>query len=146
MYDGGADLHDSFALSGEPMAEQLARAFGGLKLEQFNGTKIAETNVQQRQIRKEYLDYWNSTTEVSGTGRPVDAVIAPLAPFPAARPKMYAYYGYTTFVNLLDYTSVVVPITTADKNVDIADKDYKPLNDEDKICYESCKLCGTMFF
>ena len=34
-------------------------------------------------LRKEYLDYWNQTAEATGTGRPVDAVISPGAPFAA---------------------------------------------------------------
>lgn len=34
-------------------------------------------------IRREYLDYWESTIQISGTGRPVDAIISPVAPFAA---------------------------------------------------------------
>lgn len=34
-------------------------------------------------LRKEYLDYWNQTIEATGTGRPVDAIISPGAPFAA---------------------------------------------------------------
>lgn len=34
-------------------------------------------------LRKEYLDYWNQTAEATGTGRPVDAIISPGAPFAA---------------------------------------------------------------
>jgi len=87
-------------------------------------------------LKKEYLEYWNSTAEKTSTGKPVDAVICPVAPFPAPRPKMYSYYGYSTWVNLLDYTSVVVPVTDVDKTLDPADSDYKPLNEEDRIAHE----------
>jgi amidase len=40
--------------------------------------------IQKRRtaLRKEYLDYWQSTKEVTSTGRPVDAIISPVAPFP----------------------------------------------------------------
>lgn len=114
IYDGGLDLFESFKLSGEPLAEQLGAAFGDKPREQMNGTAIAANNVTQRELRKGYMDYWNSTAGNTSTGRPVDAIIAPLAPFPAARPKMYAYYGYTTWVNLLDYTSVAVSQTFQD--------------------------------
>jgi hypothetical protein len=44
------------------------------------------------------MDYWNSTSSVTGTGRPVDAIVAPLAPFAAARPDMYDYYGTFSFL------------------------------------------------
>jgi amidase len=140
MYDGGEDVVDSFALSGEPMAPHLAGAYSSEKTKQFTGSEIAKTNVEQREIKKEYMEYWNSTASKTSTGRPIDAIISPLAPFPAARPKLYAYYGYTTWVNLLDYTSVVVPITNVDKSLDPKDTDYKSLNKEDQVCYESCKF------
>ena len=39
------------------------------------------------------MEYWNSTASHTGTGSPVDAIVTPLAPFAAARPGMYDYYG-----------------------------------------------------
>lgn len=67
-------------------------------------------------------------------------IIPPLALFPAARLERYPYYGYSMFVNLLDYTSVVVPVTTMDKELDKVDIGYKSLDDVDKAVYESCEL------
>ena len=93
VYDGALDLFESFKLSGEPPAEQLAGAFGSEPKEQFTGAMISANNVLQRELKKGYMDYWNSTAWKTSTGRPVDAVIAPLAPFPAARRALYAYYG-----------------------------------------------------
>jgi amidase len=118
----------------------------GKETPQFTGSEIAANNIAHRELKKGYLDYWNSTASKTSTGKPVDAIISPVAPFPATRPGMYAYYGYTTWVNMLDYTSVVVPITDVKAELDPADTDYKPLNAEDKTCYESCKsrvlFCG----
>ena len=105
----------------------------------MNATMIAANNVAKREYQKEYLEYWNSTKDLTGTGRPVDGLIAPLAPFPAARQEGYSYYGYSTFVNLLDYTSCVFPVTTADKNIDVMDEDFRPLSDEDKEVAAGCK-------
>lgn len=146
LYDGGNDVFNSFALSGEPMADQLAGAYSTEPSSQYNASEIAETNIQQREMKKAYLDYWNSTASQTNTERPVDAIISPLAPFPAARPNMYAHYGYTTWVNLLDYTSVVVPVTNVDKSLDPVDKEYKPLNKEDQICYDSCEYCSNNYY
>jgi amidase len=137
IYDGGADVRSAFALSGEPMSDQIS-FYSSLDRE-FTGSEIAATNVEMRTLKKQYLDYWNSTKDKTGTGRPVDAVIAPLAPFPAARPGKYSYYGYSTFVNVLDYTSVVVPVTNVDKNVDKKDEGYSPIDDQDKQVQEDCK-------
>lgn len=35
-------------------------------------------------LRQEYLDYWNASIGFTGTGRPIDAVISPVAPSTAA--------------------------------------------------------------
>jgi amidase len=73
------------------MSKQIA--FYGDIMEEYTGTMIAQNNVDKRNYQKEYMGYWNSTEKETGTGRPVDAIIAPLAPYPAARPGMYGYYG-----------------------------------------------------
>lgn len=85
------------------------------------------------------MEYWNSTAELTGTGRPVDAVISPLAPFAAARPEKYTYLTYSSFVNLLDYTSVVVPVTQVDKNVDKKDENFKAVEEVDQETQDTCK-------
>ncbi|KAF7511208.1 hypothetical protein GJ744_005105 [Endocarpon pusillum] len=130
-YDGGADIHSAMALSGEPLAQQLF-LFGDKPEKQYSAAEISANNVALREWRKQYMDYWNSTTELTGTGRPVDGVITAVAPFAAAPPLGYTYYGYTMFVNGLDYTSVVIPVTMVDKSLDVVDHSYQPLNDIDK--------------
>jgi amidase len=137
VYDGGADVRSAFALSGEPMSSQVA-FYQDLEKE-FTGSEIAATNVEIRRLRKEYMDYWNSTTEKTGTGRPVDAVISPLAPWPAASRGKFTYYGYSTYVNVLDYTSVVVPVTNVDKAVDTRVEGYQAIDERDKGVQDSCK-------
>lgn len=124
------------------MAAQVEQSYGKEPREQMNASKIAATNVAKREYQKEYMEYWNSTKDITGTGRPVDALIAPLAPFPAARPMGYKYYGYSTFVNLLDYSSCVIPVTTVDQKVDMPMKDFKPLNDLDKAVADLCKFAA----
>lgn len=137
LFDGGADVRGAFALSGEPLADQVK--LYETPQEEYTASQIAATNVEIRTLKKEYLDYWNSTAEKTSTGRPVDAIVCPLAPFPAARPKKYTYYGYSTWVNVLDYTSVTVPITNVDKAVDVRDEGYTPVSDTDKQIQEDCE-------
>ncbi|KAF2124089.1 amidase [Dothidotthia symphoricarpi CBS 119687] len=130
VFDGGKDVCSAFALSGEPMADQVS--FYSSDLKEATGSEIAATNVELRRLKKEYMDFWNSTVDATGTGRPVDAVICPLAPWPAAREGKYKYYGYSTWVNALDYTSVVVPVTNVDKSVDVKEEGYTPIDEADK--------------
>lgn len=138
FFDGGTDIIGAFNLSGEPVSKQIGGAFGDKPFEQAKASDIAAVNVAKRELQKEYMEYWNSTKDLTSTGRPVDAIISPVAPFPASRREKYNYYGYTVWVNLLDYTSVVVPVTLADKNVDKVDTDYQPMNDIDKATQENC--------
>lgn len=135
-FDGGADVQGAFGLSGEPSAPQVHLTVGAEVSEEFRASQIAATNVELRQRKKEYLDYWNSTDSLTGTGRPVDGVIAPLAPYPAARPEQFRYYGLTAWVNGLDLTTVAVPVTLADKAVDKYEAGYTPISDEDKFVYQ----------
>lgn len=137
-YDGGRDIHENLGLAGEPMIDQIKGLYETVK-PQFSASDICATNVRQRELQKEYMEYWNSTSESTGTGKPIDAFIAPLAPFPAARPKGYKYYGYSVFVNCLDYTSVVVPVTQANKTKDPKDEGYEARNETDKAVWETCE-------
>ncbi|KAK4941858.1 hypothetical protein LTR10_018334 [Elasticomyces elasticus] len=137
VYDGGKDVHEAFGLSGEPLSTQIMSAYGEKPIKEFTASEISANNRDKRSFQKEYMDYWNSTAQETGTGKPVDGVICPVAPFPAARPEKYSYYGYSVFVNGLDYTSVVIPVTTSDKTKDQYEEGYKPINDEDKKVFEN---------
>ena len=85
------------------------------------------------------MEYWNSTKDLTGSGRPADAFIMPVAPFPAARPERFKYYGYTTICNVLDYTSCTVPVTCADKSIDVVQKDFNPFSNLDREIMDTCK-------
>jgi amidase len=74
------------------MVAPVAAIYGSRK-QQYTASQISEINILKRQYQKEYMEYWNSTASLTGTGRPVDAIISPLAPFAAARPDMYEYVG-----------------------------------------------------
>ncbi|RMY56381.1 hypothetical protein D0865_03685 [Hortaea werneckii] len=132
-FDGGADCNKDFALSGEEPAPQCLVHTAP----QANASDIMAANIAQREAKKEYMEYWNSTAEHTGTGRPVDSIICPLAPYAAARPGKYTYYGYSVWVNVLDYTSVVVPVTKVDKGVDPSMQGFKPVSEVDKVTMET---------
>lgn len=137
LFDGGLDAHKGLALSGEPLIPQMQLM--AQEMPQYNATQIMEVNIEKREQQKAYMEYWNSTATLTKDGSIVDCIISPIAPYPAARKLLYKYYGYSVWVNLLDYTSVVIPVTTASKEQDPADKDYTPMNDTDKDAFEACK-------
>lgn len=80
-------------MSGEPSIEPI---FGSEPFPEVNASQIVEANIALKDYRKRYLDYWNSTSEFTGTGKPVDAFIMPLAPFPPPKPGQARYVGMKT--------------------------------------------------
>ena len=48
--------------------------------------------------------------------------------------------GLSTWVNLLDYSAAVLPVTLADKNIDVVDEDYKPISAQDEKVHQACKF------
>lgn len=134
--DGGVDMMHHFGLSGEKKASQVLLSEEGIELK---ASAIAALNVAKREYQKQYMDYWNSTVELTGTGRPVDGVFCPLASHAAVIPGQYGNVGYTSFVNVLDYTSVAIPVTFADKNVDVRPANKSASELEDYIEWD-CKF------
>ena len=117
----------------------MAATYGDKPSKQMKASEIAENNLAKREYQKEYMEYWNNTEALTGTGRPVDALIIPVAPFSAPRPTRYTYYGYSTIFNVLDYTSCTFPVTYVDQTVDVVTKDFRPVSDHDKAVAESCE-------
>ena len=53
MYDGGADIHSSLKLSGEPIIPQVAPLYGRETFQALSASEIAATNVKKREYQKE---------------------------------------------------------------------------------------------
>jgi amidase len=131
----------NLALSGEPIVDPVGQIFGSEPRKQFTASEIADTNVAIWRYRKKYADYWNGTKELTGTGRPVDAVITPTDVYAGVIPGKLKYFGYTLFGNVLDYSVGVIPVTTADKTVDVYPSgEYKALSDMDATVREDCEF------
>ncbi|KAG2137384.1 general amidase [Suillus bovinus] len=90
----------------------------------------------RQDIRKEYLDHWKATVSETGTGRPVDAIICPAAPFAATPHGKNRYLDYTAVWNALDYPAAVFPVTTVDSTLDRKARPHAFHNDIDKDIYE----------
>ena len=82
------DINAVTSATGEPRLESMAP---GSATSIQTGVRYASTisayelwQLQKERIalREEYIAHWRSTAAETGTGRPVDAIIAPVAPFP----------------------------------------------------------------
>ena len=52
--------------------------------------------------------------------------------------------AYTEAMNLTNYVAVVIPVTKADKQIDVIDTSYEPLNAKDRLNWKSCELLSPL--
>lgn len=141
--DGGADVRVHLSLSGEPQPEQIG--VNNPPAEQKTVLEVAAVNIAKRNYQKEYLDYWNSTQELTQTGRPVDAVLSPVTAHSAVIPNKSRSMEYTLVSSLLDLTAVVIPVTYVKKELDLPSTTFIPLSERDKIAQNDCGSTLSLF-
>jgi amidase len=102
--------------------------------------EVWNLTVQREQYRVEYAQLWNETAVNGDPDTAVDVILCPVGPG-AAPPLDHArYWGYTSQWNLLDYPALVFPVGTVDQERDVVEKEYQPLNEQDRWNYELCQL------
>ena len=84
---GEEDYAAVTSLTGEPILKSMSgvgTSETGVYIRDTSISAFELFQVQKRRaaLRKEYLDHWQSTKAFTSTGRPVDAIISPVAPFP----------------------------------------------------------------
>lgn len=147
--DGGHDLRVQCELSGEPLIQTMSPtedAHPTPLSERLNQTLVGEPvhrsaydlwqlHKKKRELRKSHLDHWEKTVERTGTGRPIDAIIAPVAPYTAVPHGLNTDAFYTSLCNAMDYASAVFPVTFVDPNVDQPHSPHKFYNHEDEATF-----------
>jgi amidase len=71
---------------------------------------IFKLNLEREAFRAKMAAYWNKSERLTTTGRPVDAILSPVAPTLAPPHDTTRWWGYTSYWNLMDYTAAVFPI------------------------------------
>lgn len=132
--DGGEDLKRACQESGEPLMFQLTDGESDLEESTQDVSIYASWQValEKDKYRKKYLDYTMATVSQTGTSRPVDAIISPIANSASCQHDRNDYLGYTKIWNLLDYPVVVIPITHVDTTKDEAHKLNQPYSNRDQ--------------
>lgn len=103
--------------------------------------ELWEIQLKKWKFQSEYLEKIRQFE--NDLGRELDAIIAPITPTAAIRHNQFKYYGYATVINLLDYTSVVVPVTFADRTIDRKNETFQPLTDMDAAVQAECRETST---
>jgi len=53
--------------------------------------------------------------------------------------ELFLRKAYSSSINVLDFPSIVIPVTTADEVVDTIDPKFQPFTEKDKLNMEACK-------
>jgi amidase len=91
--------------------------------------EVWDLQLQKWEYQCEYLGKWRELEQKMG--KSLDALICPVSPTACIRHDKFRYHGYASIFNLLDLTSVVVPVMFADKTIDHSATDFSPLNELD---------------
>ncbi|KAK9426943.1 amidase signature domain-containing protein [Lipomyces doorenjongii] len=116
--DGGENIQGDLDKSGEPGIPDILPLINGYKA--LTMSELFTFNKDKLEYKTAFLEYMNGVR--SPSGKKIDAWIRPTtvsASVPAGQLK-FRYVGYTALVNLLDYSSVVIPVTKADLAIDVA--------------------------
>ncbi|KAF9452079.1 amidase signature enzyme [Macrolepiota fuliginosa MF-IS2] len=144
---GNKDYEAVTSLSGEPIVGTMTlqaedpdapveKAMHRPSALDLSAYEYWRNNVKQGELRQAYWDYWRETANATGTGRPVDAIISPMAPYVAPPHGTNKYATYTTVWNILDYPACVIPVSKIDPVLDAKQTRDSFHNDIDRQNWE----------
>ncbi len=133
--DGGKHVLKVTEATGEPLYPYMSN-YGTSS--EISAGKLWDLQSKRSAVCKAFLDRWMSTAKTTGTGHPIDAIIAPVTPM-AGSPldKFGDYVGYTSVFNALDYSVGIIPVSRANKRLDPVDKSFKPRNASEKFIWDN---------
>lgn len=122
--------------SGEPAVQQtkwiLDHAHGR---GDYTVAELFKLNVERERFKTRALENWNATQSRTLTGRPVDAILCPIAPTLAPPHDTTCWWGYSSQWNLLDLPAVVFPVGNFKAGENLNDLP-QPRNDVEKFIRE----------
>ncbi|KIM79793.1 hypothetical protein PILCRDRAFT_822967 [Piloderma croceum F 1598] len=111
LLDGGAEYHETMQKSGEPAVQQTAWILNHARGRgEYTVAEIFRLNLEREAFRAKALMHWNVTQQRTSTGRPVDAILCPIAPTLAPPHDTTSWWGYSSHWNVLDLPAVVFPV------------------------------------
>lgn len=143
MGDGGVKINSFMSLSGEDVDYPLQLQKYKARHDTIKSTPplvgdLWTTQSERVAYNKRELDRWMNSREVTGTGRPIDGLIAPTTPYSSTPKYTFKYYHYTSPYNISDQSVATFPVTTADPSVDVKPA-YDPRGALEKEVWEICE-------
>jgi amidase len=110
LLDGGAEYFETMAESGEPPIPSFSWIVGHTKgRAPYTMGEMFRLNAEREKFRARAHAHWNASALRTKSGRPVDAILTPIAPTLAAPHDTVRWWGYSSYWNLLDYPAAVFP-------------------------------------
>ena len=120
--DGGKDIQTALSISGEPKEPGAGMGSEETKLSVYENWQL---NLARTAYATKYLEKWNKTREITTIGRSVDGIISPVVGLPAYPNKSMISIGYTGIANLLQLSSVVLPVISVSSELDQITDEYR---------------------
>jgi amidase len=83
-----------------------------------------ELSVSRSKFALNYPEKWNKTKELTSTGRHIDGILSPICAVPAYPDQYQLSDGYIGILNLLQLSSVILPVTQVDLQLDQITDEY----------------------
>ncbi|KAG8219530.1 amidase signature domain-containing protein [Butyriboletus roseoflavus] len=107
--DGGEEYWQVLRAGGEPPVPQTKWILDQIQHPRpFAVDELFRLNGERETFRAKALEHWNATR--GPTGRPVDAILCPVAPTLAPPHDTTCWWAYSSHWNLLDLPAVVFPV------------------------------------
>ncbi|TBU38041.1 general amidase [Dichomitus squalens] len=141
LADGSED-YNSCLTTGEPIINSMDPSADPSDVPAFriprsplSAYKVWQLNKERKELRKALLDRWQATVSQTGTGRPIDALICPVAPYAAVPHGQTRSSIYTIIWNTADYPSLIIPVTKVDPAIDTKPTRESFWGEEDEVVY-----------
>jgi amidase len=108
--DGGAEYRDLLRDTGDTPVPQTEFIFTFAPERAYTVPETWVLNGERETFRTRLVAHWMATSLRTREGRPVDAVLSPVAPTLAPPHDSTRWWGYTSYWNLADYPGVVFPM------------------------------------
>lgn len=132
LSDGGKHCKEYADLTGEPFFPYMEMY---KTCKELGVASLWKLQAERTILMKKYLDRWNETSKKTLNGKPIDGIIIPTSPYATAQIGKFRYVGYTSVYNAVDYSVGTIPVTRADKSIDLKDPEYIPRNVLDEETY-----------
>jgi amidase len=140
--DGGEEFRRDTDITGEPLHPHVEAWLGHSS--KATAQTVFETWQNQHEralLGQRWLERWQKTVELTGTGRPIDGLIMPSTPFPAIRHDGGYPWQYGALSPLLDITTGVFPVTKVNLENDKVPENWKAISETDQKLMDYCECC-----